>query len=338
MALLRLDGFDRYGSLGAIAQAYPLGVSGAVLFYPGGAPDGVGTAIDLNGGGLTIGFAPSTTRVIVGYHKRVVLSENAEFAAFDGVNGGPWLAMAVDSGGLVNVRKNTVPYSGSPFDPGMRLSGVYRYYEHDFKMHGSAGLYTLKIDGQTVYSFTGQATGDGSTHIAYVTLAGSSISRLANLYVLDDTVGPGPNPCNTFLGPQRIFSIGPSADHAVAWTKDSGSSNFSRVNEAANDGDASYVETTTVTNEDEYDYANTGLPGVQPVLIQLNSSARVVAPSAGREIKHFVNFSGDRTEDTMVLSSDYFTQILPLAENPHTSGLITAADVDAIRAGVRLTV
>lgn len=338
MALLRLDPFDRYGSTAAIGQAYPLGVSGSVIFYPGGAPDGVGTAIDLNGGGLVIGFAPSTTRVIVGYHKRVVLGENAEFAAFDGVNGGPWLQMLVDSAGLVRVAKDTVAYPGSPFDPGMRLGGVYRYYEHDFKMHLTTGLYTLKIDGVQVYAFTGQITGGSGTQIAYISLKGSATSRLANLYVLDDAVGPGPNPCNTFLGPQRMFSIGPSADHAVTWTKDSGSSNFSRVNETANDGDTSHVETTTVTNEDEYDYANTGLPGSQPVLLQLNSSARVVAPSAGREIKHFVNFAGTRVEQTIVLSSDYHTPGLPLAQHPGTLGVITAADVDAVRAGVRLTV
>jgi hypothetical protein len=97
---------------------------------------------------------------------------------------------------------------------------------------------------------------------------GSASAFLDDVYVLNSSGSVN----NTFLGECRILTSLPTADSATnkAWTPDTGTVHFSRVNETSPDDDTSYVYSATAGQLDTYTFATVSpagaVAGVQTTL------------------------------------------------------------------------
>ncbi len=339
MTLLWIDGFEGYGSQSAAQQAYPLGFPAALR--PGEGRGG-GTAVF---GTFIFGPPTGTTRLIIGYAAKAIPGAGPQVDWRNATNGAPYATFGVDAVGRPYLNDhNSNTFAGGIVDPGMRLPGVYRYYEHDFKLHASAGIYTLRVDGQELMALTGLNTLGGLPgldELTKITLAGAC-EDFDDFYVADDqSTGDG---ITTFRGDRRMSIIVPNGAVTAAWTPSTAVANYLKVNETANDGDSGYVSATVVATEDKHDFQNTGLPGSQEVVCALMTSARRLAESAPREVTTFFDCGGHRLEGgspqggILELSEDYYIEQLRMVKHPFTGVNLVASDIDAARAGYRLTV
>lgn len=220
-------------------------------------------------------------------------------------------------------------------------SGSWFYIEVRAKVNGASGEVELKLNGTAEIATT--TTNIGSTNIDNVTwgaanaFGSSSVATtvMDDIYVLN-TAGSAPR--NTFLGPCRVETLMPDADGAsTAWTPNSGSAHFSRVNEISGtypDGDTSYVSTAAVGNRDTYSADNLVSTGTVFGL-NVNLYARK-DDVATREICPVVRQGGVNYDGTTVAMSTTYANYQQLYEQDPTAADWTAANVNADEFGVKV--
>jgi hypothetical protein len=143
----------------------------------------------------------------------------------------------------------------------------------------------------------------------------------------------------TWLGERRIDTLRPSADTAQKdWTPDTGTDNYSRVNETPINGDTSYVTAATVGNKDRY--ALNDLP-INPVTVAA-VQALVVArkdDAVTRAIAPVIKSGAtEAVGDDFGLASGYGAALKIFETDPNTSSAWTTSGVNALEAGMTVTV
>lgn len=169
--------------------------------------------------------------------------------------------VAVDSVGRFSVTDTT---GTSSMSAPCVVAGNWGYFEFSATCNASTGSWAVKWNGETVLSGTGRNTGTAINSIGFQSLSLSTNCGFDDMYISDsaDTIGE-----------IRIDTLRPSADTATKnFTPNSGSNNFSRVNETTCDGDTSYNQTTTVGAKDLFDLNDlattpSNVIGVKSVLI-----------------------------------------------------------------------
>lgn len=199
----------------------------------------------------------------------------------------------------------------------------------------TTGTVNLVVDGVNVLSLTNQDTRNGTpTTINQVRLGGtnggnSTPNRTDDLYITDSL---------TLLGPQKIETLYASADTAQKQlTPSTGSNNYGTVDETLMNN-TDYVYSNTVGNYDLYDFGNLSstpntISAVQVgVLAQKdNVGTRAIAP---------VLKSGSTTVDG---ANTYLAGAFAVTEqlyntDPNTGGAWSAGSVNALQAGVKVTI
>jgi hypothetical protein len=331
MTLLRLDGFEGYGGALGLAQGY----SGASAGLSVGNGRGGGAALFLQGTTFTFITPDGATNIIQGFARKSLLGGNAIVQIKSAVQATGYADLGIDEVGRIFSHKIDQT-DWFRVDPGMRLGGVWRYYELDFKLHASAGHIILRIDEQEIVNLTGLNTAQSAGSEIKKLIYNGSGEYFDDYYVCDDQ--DTSDGCTGFLGDRRMFNIYPNGAVTAAWTPKTVGANYLQVKETANDDDGSYVSTTVVDTEDKHDYENTGLPGAQEVLVALMTSARRDADSGPRQLTSFFDCGGHRLEGALhQLSETYYMEQLRMTKHPFTAANLTAADIDAARAGYRLT-
>lgn len=237
-----------------------------------------------------------------------------------------------------------VEVDGSPLAGGVSTTvltaNAWHYVEFQVTISTSIGANTCKVnlDGANVINVTtGQntrsasSTNNSANSIQFTGLI--STVNWDDVYILDGTGSPA-----AILGDQRIFEQFPdSAGDLTQWTPQGFAGNFQNVNENPADGDATYNQTATLNNEDLYNLQATGASGTING-VQVTSMIRkddVGARSAQNRIKTGGStFSGTST----VLISTYVCLLTEYAVNPNTAVAWTVSDLNALQAGIKLTV
>ena len=176
--------------------------------------------------------------------------------------------------------------SGNVFDSGLH------HVQIKVVNHASAGSVEIKIDGVTVGTLTSLAiSSDNITSLTFG--SGNNTVKYDNLYIADD-----------FLG--EIYSVlcSPTSDSSVQFTPSAGS-NYACVDDSAQDGDTTYVESSTVGNKDLYGFGDVATSGISVKVATLvtvarkdDAGARTLTPIAKQD-------STEYDQTTITLTTSY---------------------------------
>ncbi len=202
----------------------------------------------------------------------------------------------------------------------------------------SGGIGKLFVDGNQ--EFNG-ATGLGSGAVDHFAI-GSVISRtltIDDFKVFDSTVALSPQPSDIPLGPQQIITVRPTSDSVVGFvTATGGGTHFNQVNEVNADGDTTYVEDGTSTDQDLYNFAAMGISPAK--IIDVVAKAYASNPNIGS-----INFSQIAKTGTtqnngtsVAVPVNYRTLLQAFPQDPTTSAAwASASAVDSAKFGVRVS-
>jgi hypothetical protein len=213
------------------------------------------------------------------------------------------------------------------------VANTWHYIECGVTISDTVGTVTVKVDGATVLSLTGQDTNNAVTNVntlylGYTSNAGQANINYDDLYVVDS---------DTTLGERRIETTVPSADTATKnWTPNTGTANFSRVNETTVDGDTSYVQASTVGTRDLYSIgALSSTPSVIDAVQVISFAEKTDATT--RTIYNSVQSAGtDSDGPAFSLTASYLRFDRLLLTDPNGGGSWTASRVNGLLIGPKV--
>lgn len=187
-------------------------------------------------------------------------------------------------GGLYNGTGSATPISGSTLSSFTIIPNAYGFVEVYGLINPSAGIITIRYNGNTVLTFTGNTRQTANSSVGRVYLGALNSSggaaiphRFDDVYILD---GTGSAPLNTFLGPGHIITDGPNADSATAG-----------------------LNTWAATSPQGTDYGNAA--NIPPNTAQYNSSGTV----GQRMSLRFPPFSPAQASQCLILNTWYNAEL-----------------------------
>ena len=345
MALLFVDGFEHYaytdflkkwtgnglipslvamsttagrrgGGCLTFASGYPTVCATKVL--PGNPATLIaGAAWDMDnnpGGAGFLAFLDSTTATT---NVTLYLTASKAIAAYRG-----------DVGTLLGTSANAVvPSTG------------YCHIEAKVLIHATTGTVDVRVNGVSVLSLTGQNTKQGTNAYSNTVKIGvpgsmATTGKIDDFYVCDNSGSTN----NNFLGDCRVDTLFPTADgNYSAWTPNSGTVHFNRVNEAAPDL-TTYDAGLTIGDRDSYGMADLASLSSQTIFgVQIN--AAVLKDDAGAKsictMARSGGVDGDGASAAVSTSQQYVSQVFET--DPNGAIAWTQTSVNAMEAGVKVT-
>jgi hypothetical protein len=214
--------------------------------------------------------------------------------------------------------------------PSSITTNNWYYIEVEFLIADVGGYVRLYIDGTLKGSFSGDTMGASVS-----TMNSIRFWRYSDAYdvLVDDIYLSDKTTC---LGPQRIETIRPNADAAVQWTPSTGTLNYACVDEATV-SNTDYVSGGSVGLQDLYDFGNLSSTPAQVNAVNLQLVG-YKTDAAARAIAAAVKSGGTTNvgSDNFLTSNNiFFNRFMEV--NPVTGLPWTAADVNAIQAGPKVT-
>lgn len=231
----------------------------------------------------------------------------------------------------------TVTRNGTILDTSVLTLALntFHYIELKATIHNTTGSYEVHVDGVTWLSATNVDTQTSANAYANAIVLGSTLSgviQFDDLYIFDGTGSQN----NNFAGDVAItYTLANSAGDLAQWTPSAGS-NFQCVDENPNDGDTTYVSSSTIGQQDLYNFTNisgaaTSVLGIQRIVVARKDDAGT------RLIKPIYKGGGTIFQGTAVsLTSSYVWLLDTLEADPATSSPWTLADLNAAQFGVEL--
>lgn len=218
-------------------------------------------------------------------------------------------------------------------------AGIWHYIEMHYHPDSTSGTFEVKVNEVVVATTTGVDTTSGLDHVRAENIGIHNSQGIDyfydDFYVLDETGSIN----TTYLGDVRVVTLAPDADTATKdFTPDTGSENFSRVDETPTiDDDTSFVENGSTGATDLYSYASVGVSGTVHG-VQVNAHARKT-DSKIRKLKLVAKPGSTESVGPAELNiaSNYFTLPQVYETNPDTSIKWTVSEVDSGTFGFKVT-
>lgn len=212
---------------------------------------------------------------------------------------------------------------------------TWYFIEAKVTIHNTTGAVEIRVNGVTDLILTNVNTRpSGTNNYCNAIRLWAYIHGTANVSVFWDdfyVANVDGNGVQDFLGPALVSYHIPESDSTVAWTPNSGSTNYSRVNEAPPDGDTSYVETSTSNAEDLYGISDLD-DNYEVYAVQANYHAVGSSSSFDPIVRHGSTTDAGSTVET---GSDYSCGIQVWEKNPVTNNPWTANQFNSATFGVR---
>lgn len=215
-------------------------------------------------------------------------------------------------------------------------ASTWYYITVEVTISDTVGVFRVYVDSNPVITVTGADTRSGLTTVTFVqfghhTSAGSSGHKwiFDDVYILDVAT--------KLTDDVRIETIRPSADTAQKQlTPDTGTVNFSRVNETLVNGDTSYVFGSSVGHYDLYDLAD--LSSTPTTVFGVNIVSFPRKTDAGVRSLYNVAKSGVTLSNgpSVNLSSSYGRIDRVVEDNPDTATPWTYASINALQVGPKV--
>lgn len=236
------------------------------------------------------------------------------------------------NGGRLELLRGGTSLAFSPAN--IILTNSWGYVEIQAKVDPTSGFATVKYNGVTVISFTGNTKNGGTSNLIdtfQLYFDGGQKITVDDMYVLNDT---GSTPHNTFLGDSRVAVVVPNgAGSSTDFTSSSGA-NYTAVDEAPPSG-ADYVQATTSGAKDLYamsDISNaTSVYGVQTNILAIKTDSGDVA------IYPLMKVGASQYRGSSVPMSASWKMAYDIRQiNPNTSSLWTQADINSLESGIEV--
>jgi hypothetical protein len=339
MAIRWIDGFEHYGTgttgkdnmvnYGAYAQG------GASSISSTRARSGT---LSLRAADIRFAFAANLTAVGVGcaiYLDSLPGADVLNYFEFRDNSGNVLCRFGLsNSQEFVLYRANSVEIGRS--SPGQVTAGGWYHYECKFTPNGATSSIELRINEVTVYSNNsfpiGSTLGPGNTATSTASvdmdIAGVSFTYLDDFYVWDTS-----GSYNTdFIGDKRVATMFPNGDTAEAdWSPNSGATGYTQIDEAAPDGDTTYVQSTTVGDLSEYDFEAMPANAIAINAVMTFTAARKTDTGTCDIRTDIVSNASATTGATKVLTTGYVYGTNVFETDPNTGALWTKAGVDAAK-------
>lgn len=355
MSIVITEGFDMYsGITGVTGLASRWNLSGTAFIFS------LGTGRWFGGQCLTVGWqntVAGTQKLFLGNNYtsfsfgcgwRANISAQSMSAADvggSGFGGGIYFNVGATTQIMIRGNENNaleVWRVGSSTALGTTVSGTFlvgtwHYLEVECVISDSVGRVTLYLDGEQVLNLTSQDTKAHATlsyvdniTIGYPTsfvtgISGFNIS-VDDIYFVNTA---------TRLGECRIETIRPDSDYSLGWTPDTGSVNYSRVNETLASA-SNYVTTNTLNARDLYGMGNLAVnPEAIYAVVAVSFAKKTDATTRG--LSNSIQSNGvDSYGTTQYLnaSDNRYDNIYEL--NPDGSVAWTYSSVNALKAGPKL--
>ena len=232
--------------------------------------------------------------------------------------------MRVEAGFLKLYRNATLIATGGSF-----AANVWYYIEIYWNIHASTGTCTIKRDGATEISFTGNTyAGTGGTYVNTIAI----LSGTYNTKLYDDMYISN----SEFLGNFRTVRLSPNAaGDSTQWTANTGT-NVAAIDDTATDSDTTYVSTSTTDNIDLYNFTSPAHSGTTILGVDVRYDYR-------REVSDtnfapvFKTSGGTAQVGTTipVTSASYVVSNVLQLVNPQTSVAWTQGDIDGLQIGMK---
>lgn len=354
MAILMFDGFEIYGSNGTDAED---NMEGNRWSYSDNIPTPNSTwasrtgnySLLTGGGGRTAWeFRDNLGRVSAqqrwygfGIRPRAHHADPSElFSLYDG-------GYAPNKGYIgtkqcylsINVNGTLAVYNGDDTLQGTSVTVItvdeWQYWEVYVKIHETEGAFLVRVDGVPVLSLTNINTQNSprATHDCFTLLNSNVATWYDDVYATD----------SGFLGPQKIYPIGPAGAGSYSQFARGGldtGSNHSQVNELAAlgpDDDTTYVYSSTASEIDSYtasdlDASITGDINAFQLMIHAKREVSGIATLHPSLVIQGQVFSGP--VETLS-TTGYFYHDYMWERNPYTGNQWTRAQINAFEIGVK---
>jgi len=207
-------------------------------------------------------------------------------------------------------------------------NSTWNYIEVELTRHASTGIFKVWVNGALVINSTGVNT--GASNIDRVSICGHPAGNnfFDDFYLTNDA---------TRLGERRVDYLPPSADSSpLNWTRSTGATNFSTVDEIPTNNDTDYISSATVGHKDLYDLTNLSttpltIDAVQTVLVGRKDDATT------REVRTNLKTGSTTTNGaTRAMAATYVTTSDLYLLNPDTAAAWVASDINAAQLGVEV--
>ena len=212
---------------------------------------------------------------------------------------------------------------------------IWHWVSIKILVDNSNGTCDVEVDGTNVFSFSGdtQNSGDG------IPASWNIGASIGNDMTYDDIIAcddQGSAPFNDLLEDMRIDTIMPDGvGDDSDWTSSAVGDNYTFVDEIPNDGDTTYVESSTAADSDLYEMEDTPA-GVGDTIHGVQVSAVAKNPDGGTT-DIALKVKVDTTEDvgaTQTLASGYAYISSFFDEDPDAAAAWTASAIDDMQAGM----
>ncbi len=327
MAITNIEGFELYSATVPVSAKYAISANTTTLTtgrFTGQAFRVGGT----NGGSFNIPLPATISGLAIGLAFRLSsLGDPRRLIEFRDSSLTTIAAIHIRSDGTVELARSTVSTINTLItsSSGLVSTNTWYYIEVEFTRNASTGAATVYLNGSQVATGTGLNT--GSTDISNIGV-GASVSGSAVNADFDDIYITN---SATRVGECRIDLLKPDADDSVAWSRSTGSTNYTLVNEGPSDGDTSYIYSSTVSQVDQYSLGNLGVTPTSIYAVRAVSVARK-DDAATKQIRAGLSSGGTTSNGaTKSLSSSYAVYDDFWATDPNTSAAWTISALDALK-------
>lgn len=355
MSLEWMDGFDHYGT-GATGKtnmtAGPYAEASATSDVgPNTTNPRTGTAAFRyflnNSGGIRWRRVLGGNRTAAGLAMGVTYSQlpgaNATTApiVFRDSNNVRQLCLFVTSTGSIDVRQTSGSGTilGSSSGPVIQ-AGSYQHIAMFATCHGSTGTIEVRVDGVTVINVSGVNTAPSGT-VNFAQMSGDNLSSTSGIVDVDDfwcwnNLGTANN---DFSGNVRVRRLNPDQDTAATdWVRNTGSTDFSAINQTAPDSDTTYIEAANLNDISEFDFENT--PAEVSAILAAQTYVMMKKTDAGDSNVQVSLVSGasevNGADRPITTAYAYWTDIFEV--DPDTGTAWTKAAIDAAKMKLERTV
>lgn len=349
MGLLKLDGFEGYGPDGT--QAHTDSTFDRRLnmrwhrlnseFAPGSKIVGSSSArggelcwdMFENNGHDFFNYLPNLASIVMGFALKPRQNQNGIYFYFRH-GGSQILHFGIDSMGRIWMKDSTSTLIGTS-DPCVKFRR-WNYIEIKATFHDTTGSVEVRVNGGTtaVLSGTSLDTAVSHNHCDNIQWQFRDTTQWDDIYIID----PATAGINDFIGPAIIRRLSPSADTATAdFTPSAGIDNYAVVDDARAD-DTDYVYSTTVTDDDLYDYANLPAEVDAVKAVAIVTSFYTTGGSQAKRFAALTKSGAAAIEETGLAASisDLWQDAIHITEtDPNTSSPWTVSGLNAAKFGVR---